>query len=104
MNINTHLTSFLAPHSPTPLFPLGPIYTTPAVLNSRIMLEQLAQALGRHAAGDWGELDDDDRAENNLALKHGLRLFSAYIYGDVKIWIITEADRSSTTILLPEDY
>ena len=64
-------------------------------------------ALKRHLAGDWGELCDDDRASNQLALTHGDRLFSGYDIdaGDEsRLWIITEADRSSTTLLLPSDY
>ncbi len=64
-------------------------------------------ALKRHLAGDWGELCDDDRSSNQLALTHGDRLFSSYDIdaGDEsRLWIITEADRSSTTLLLPSDY
>jgi hypothetical protein len=61
--------------------------------------------LARHAAGDWGDLDDDDRRENDRSLEYGCRLLSAYQLGDgSRIWIITEADRSSTTILLPGEY
>jgi len=62
-------------------------------------------SLSRHAAGDWGDLCDEDKKENELALKEGYRLFSAYEQeGLPKIWIITEADRSVTTILFPEEY
>jgi hypothetical protein len=58
-----------------------------------------------HATGDWGELDDHDRVENEYSLVHGLRLLSAYRLKDqTKIWIITEADRSATTLLLPSEY
>ena len=60
--------------------------------------------LARHASGDWGELDARDRRENERSLKHGWRLLSSYPVGDERIWIITEADRSVTTILLPEEY
>jgi hypothetical protein len=61
--------------------------------------------LQRHAHGDWGELDADDVAENELSLVNGLRLLSAYTLKDgTRIWIITEADRSVTTILLPSEY
>lgn len=61
--------------------------------------------LRRHQAGDWGDLCEDDRNENELSLLHGLRLLSAYTLPNaVKIWVITEADRSSTTVLLPEEY
>jgi hypothetical protein len=61
--------------------------------------------LQRHAHGDWGELDEHDMAENEFSLAHGLRLLSAYTLSDgTLIWIITEADRSVTTLLLPEEY
>ena len=61
--------------------------------------------LVRHIAGDWGDVDEHDRRENELSLIHGFRLLSAYtLYSGTKIWIITEADRSVTTVLLPEEY
>lgn len=62
--------------------------------------------LARHARGDWGELDEFDRRQNNLAVQEGYRLLSAYTVDEAgtRIWIITEADRSVTTILLPEEY
>ena len=61
--------------------------------------------LQRHAHGDWGELDAEDVAENEFSLGNGLRLLSAYRLKDgTRIWIITEADRSATTILLPSEY
>jgi len=61
-------------------------------------------SLARHANGDWGDLEDQDKRENELSLKQGYRLLSAYHEGDWKIWIITEADSSATTILFPEEY
>ena len=60
--------------------------------------------LTRHATGDWGKLDDHDQEVNRRAVKDGDRVFSEYMVGDLKLWIITEADRSVTTILLPADY
>jgi hypothetical protein len=61
--------------------------------------------LARHIAGDWGDVDEHDRRENELSLIHGFRLLSAYtLNSGTKIWIITEADRSVTTVLLPEEY
>jgi hypothetical protein len=61
--------------------------------------------LCRHVAGDWGELCEEDKKENEFSVVKGLRIFSAYVLSsDVKIWVITEADRSATTILLPEEY
>ena len=64
------------------------------------------ESLKRHARGDWGDLSKDDKTENELALKEeNLRLFSAYESPNLpKIWIITEADRSATTILFPDEY
>ena len=90
--------------SQTPSFPLGQVVIT-AHAQDVLHPEDVPAALRRHASGDWGELDGHDRHENDLALQQGLRLFSAYRDRcDVKFWIITEADRSATTILLPEDY
>jgi len=68
--------------------------------------EFAAESLKRHINGDWGDLCDEDKQENELALTEGnLRLFSAYEKeGLPKIWIITEADRSATTILFPDEY
>ncbi|MDP9440381.1 MAG: hypothetical protein M3P49_16855 [Actinomycetota bacterium] len=67
--------------------------------------ETVAQAIQRHLSGDWGEVDAHDRKANDDALKYGTRLLSAYtLPSGVKVWIITEADRSSTTFLLPEEY
>jgi hypothetical protein len=61
--------------------------------------------LSRHLRGDWGDLCQEDKTENELSLKHGLRLLSSYpVTGTEKLWIITEADRSITTLLLPEEY
>ncbi len=62
-------------------------------------------SLTRHRRGDWGNLTDDDKQENELSFKEGFRLLSAYeAEGLPKIWIITEADRSATTILFPDEY
>jgi len=58
----------------------------------------------RHRCGDWGDLDNYDHKENELALKHGWRLVSPYPVGEGRLWIITEANRSYATILLPEEY
>jgi len=70
----------------------------------------VSNSLARHATCDWGDLDEEDRKQNNWALEHGERLFSVYEPAKVgqprlpKIWIITERDRSATTILFPEEY
>jgi hypothetical protein len=88
------------------LFSLGQIVATPAVLEAvEEAGDSLVGYLNRHVAGDWGELDAHDQKENDLALNHDLRILSAYkLSSGIKIWIITEADRSSTTALLPEEY
>lgn len=65
----------------------------------------VADILHRHGHGDWGDLDAEDRRTNDRALRLGGRLLSAYHYDDgTKVWIITETDRSVTTVLFPEDY
>jgi len=67
--------------------------------------ESPATFLLPHVVGDWGDLDEHDRAENEISVRECLRLLSAYHLRDgTKIWIITEADRSSTTVLLPDEY
>jgi hypothetical protein len=87
-------------------FEPGRIVSTPGAL--RAMEEagdDPAFFLARHLAGDWGELDPEDIKENEFSLENGFRLLSAYRLSDgTKIWIITEADRSSTCILLPSEY
>ena len=85
-------------------FPLGQTVITP---NARDTLdaEDVWVCLARHQRGDWGDVCSDDHRANEEALCHGLRLLSVYHDREqVKFWIITEADRSVTTILLPEDY
>ena len=65
----------------------------------------VAESLGRHALGVWGDMTKEDKEENEYSLGKYLRIFSAYNYSDGrKIWIITEADRSATTILFPDEY
>jgi hypothetical protein len=88
------------------LFELGRIVATPGALQAlEAAGEQPAQFLDRHASGDWGELDDEDKQENEFSLRNGFRIFSAYTTSaGEKIWIITEADRSATTLLLPQEY
>ena len=84
-------------------FPLGRIVATPGAIET-IGHEGCLLLLRRHAGGDWGDLDGHDRRANERALKYGTRLLSSYPVGDGKVWIITEADRSSTCLLLPEEY
>ena len=89
------------------LFPLGQIVATPGAL-SALGGEGISSdaLLTRHVTGDWGELSEDDRRENELSIEEGLRILSAYKlpHTGVKLWIITEADRSVTTLLLPDEY
>lgn len=84
-------------------FSLGRTMATPGALLVA-PAEKLATLLRRHASGDWGELDAGDVLANEEALEDGERLLSAYRIDYRRIWIITEADRSATTILLPEEY
>ena len=87
------------------LFALGQVVSTPNALafaeNHQIDLLQL---LHRHQTGDWGDLEDGDKEANEEALVNDTRIFSSYSVGEDKIWIITEADRSFTTFLMPSDY
>jgi hypothetical protein len=87
-------------------FPLGQIVATPGAAEALTRNQQEpTEFLRRHWRGDWGRLDQEDIAENELSLTVGLRLLSAYTLKDgTYIWIITEADRSATTILLPSEY
>lgn len=85
-------------------FPLGRVLITRTAADT-LPAEDVAAAISRHAAGDWGDVCEDDGQENERSLNSGLRLFSVYHTQDgVQFWIITEADRSATTVLLPEDY
>jgi len=85
--------------------PLGQVLATPGALKLlRDAGEDPFGYLARHASGDWGDLDAQDRRENERSLRHGWRLLSSYPVGEKVIWIITEADRSVTTILLPDEY
>ncbi len=88
-----------------PLFELGQMVATPG---ATMVLNQLNisafSLLSRHICGDWGDMTSDDKQYNDEALTDGSRIFSAYQFDTVKFWVITEADRSATTILLPEEY
>jgi len=76
------------------------------VADNTLFAQFVTKSLGRHTKGDWGDLGQEDKNENNLAVKSGnLRIFSAYEHPILpKIWIITEADRSATTVLFPDEY
>lgn len=103
-NVHAHGSSWGSPLSLEVRFCLGRIVATRAAFEA-IDLDELVKGVARHARGDWGEVPLEDRIANDEALATEGRLFSAYttVHGQA-FWIITEADRSSTTLLLPEDY
>jgi hypothetical protein len=89
---------------PIAKFRLGKIVSTPSALD-QLSQDDILLAIQRHQAGDWGDVDEDDRKKNELSLEQGLRLFSVYhARSGVKFWLITEADRSHTTVLMSADY
>ena len=112
------------PRATGPRFPLGRVMATPGAQHAFALAEVYrghgarrtgaestvteslaASLLARHVAGDWGDVDAEDRAANERALKDGSRLLSAYeLPTGERVWIITEADRSATTLLLPHEY
>jgi len=92
-----------APKEDVSAFELGQIVITATALEI-LASAAVMDAIDRHASGDWGDLPEEDVRSNERALQVGGRLFSAYDSGGTRFWIITEADRSATTILLPEDY
>jgi hypothetical protein len=89
-----------------PKFRLGKLVATPGALDALTEAEQTPmEFISRHLKGDWGECCEEDRQANEDALQHGERLFSVYRTAKgIKIWVITEADRSSTCVLLPDEY
>ena len=86
------------------LFKHGQIAATPGALILAENGVNLLEYLERHLSGDWGDLDDEDKAENDFSVKNGFRILSAYNTPSGRLWVITEADRSVTTFLLPEEY
>jgi len=96
-----------------PLLPIGQVVYTPGALEACGGIAYLLGCLSRHQSGDWGNVCDEDRAANDEALLYGGRILSAYPidagkpckgWGENTLWVITEADRSATTFLLPEEY
>jgi len=90
----------------SPLFALGRVVATPGALAAldRYAINALT-LLARHQSGDWGDVPAEDWRENELSVANGFRILSSYAIGDdTRIWIITEADRSATTLLLPDEY
>ena len=88
------------------LFELGQVVATPGAIDALEYAEVLpVTLLLRHVTGDWGNLCDEDKEENELSVKQGFRILSAYeLRTGTKIWLITEADRSATVFLLPDEY
>jgi hypothetical protein len=87
------------------LFAVGALVATPgAVKTIEEHKVDWLTLLHRHVIGDWGELSEADKKENDLSVQKGRRILSAYGTGESKLWIITEADRSVTTILRPDEY
>ena len=85
-------------------FQLGNVVITPNALD-QLEPADIQRGLQRHQAGDWGELGEEDRQENDNALRNGMRLLSSYrSAGGATFWIISERDRSATTVLMPDDY
>jgi hypothetical protein len=90
-----------------PLFDLGRVVATPGAMALLASAgENPARLLERHASGDWGEVPPEDARENERSLKYGFRILSSYPVGGAseRVWVITEAGRSSTCLLLPSEY
>ena len=93
-----------APNASLAKFRLGRIVATPNAL-AKLAQDDILAGIQRHQAGDWGDMPEEDRQENELSLQQGFRLLSAYRSAQgVIFWIITESNRRITTVLLPEDY
>ena len=86
------------------LFQTGQIVATPGALSLAEQGVDLLDYLIRHLNGDWGDLCEEDKKENEFSVKNGYRILSSYTTPFGKLWVITEADRSATTFLLPEEY
>lgn len=85
-------------------FALGATVMTPGAMEA-LDVDELVTFVARHARGDWGEVDDADWKENDFSVENGYRILSAFTSRNGgKIWVLTEADRSATTVLLPEEY
>ena len=89
-------------------FQLGRVVWTRGV-NDRMAVDTpfslfVWESLKRHAKGDWGNLCNEDKKENDISIDKHLRLLSSYQLNEIKIWIVTEADRSTTTVLFPSEY
>jgi len=84
------------------LIPTGRVLVTPGALDT--LGDDWTRYLKRHIACDWSEMDEEDQKANRRALERGERILSAYWHGKIRVWVITEADRSATTVLLSDEY
>ena len=84
-------------------FPLGQVLCTPRIRDELGWIPML-EFIARHMEGDWGDVSIADHSANNIALETGERLLSAYDTVAGRVWVITEADRSATTVLFPDEY
>ncbi len=89
-----------------PLFPLGRLVATPGAL---ALIKHAGEGLlpvllERHRSGDWGDVPPEDARENEFSVRHGFRVLSSYRVAGERLWVITEADRSATMLLLPSEY
>lgn len=96
----------VAANTQSPRFQLGQIVATPGAVDAFEKAgQEPMELLRRHVLGDWGEIDDEDRQNNEDAVVHGARIMSVYrLKNNVTVWLVTEADRSVTTFLLPSEY
>lgn len=85
------------------MFALGRLLVTPRVRDFLSQGESI-EIIRRHSKGDWGDLSEEDKKENDLSVKEGFRILSSYSIREKTIWVITEADRSATTLLFPDEY
>jgi hypothetical protein len=91
--------------TPVPLFSLGRLTATQAALNFLERVDhQPLSLLRRHVTGDWGDINGTDNEANKQSIMDGSRILSAYVFGSEKVYVITEGDRSITTILMASEY
>lgn len=89
---------------PSRKFELGQCLLTPGAISILASGVNPYVLLARHVSGDWGDVSAEDQRANDRAIIEGTRIFSAYVVNGIRLWVITEADRSATTILLPSEY
>jgi hypothetical protein len=86
------------------LFSIGKLVMTRGVAAEEFTMDELLDLIRRHVTGDFGEINEEDRQENLLSIEKGFRILSAYTVNGTRLWVISEADRSATTILYPSEY